>query len=78
MTNREKYEIYCRMFDRAHELEDEVRSNIVNNGGKAYHVEIHVGKEETGQYIVYIEFKSPTYRYLNGVLLTEEQVLKIR
>ncbi len=73
---RELYNVYTRMFENFGKLEDHVRSVLTKRGWKVYHVEIHVGKEETEEYICYIEYNNGSYRYLNGVLLTEEQIRK--
>lgn len=76
MTNREKYNIYNEMFNNCARLEDNIREALYKLGAKVYNIEIYVGKEETQEYMCYIEFNLYYYRNMRG-LYTEKDLKTI-
>ena len=79
MTERQKYEIYRQMFDRAEELTTEIKRHLAHVYPKVYGVFISVGDEEKCLYFVDIEVgggsNSGKYERVRG-MFTEEQILK--
>ena len=77
MTDRQKYEIYRQMFNRAKELTIKVEEHLAHKYGVVHTVFISVGDEEKGLYFVDVEAggSRETYFHYRGVL-TEERILK--
>ena len=79
MTDRQKYEIYRQMFDRAQELRIEIEGHLIHVYSKIWGVFVSVGDEEKGLYFVDVEVgggsNSGQYKRFRG-MLTEEQILK--
>ena len=75
MTDRQKYETYRQMFDRAQELTIEIKEHLSHVYPKIYGVFVSVGDEEKGLYFVDIEVASEKYERVRG-MFTEEQILK--
>ena len=78
MTDREKYYVYCEMYDKARELERRLERALQNSGHNVYCVFISVGKEEERYYNVDIEYSKgtpDTYHKTRG-LVTEEKLIK--
>lgn len=77
MTERQKYETYRRMFDRAQELRIEIEEHLIHVYSRIYEVFITVGDEEKGLYFVDVEVgggsNTGKYRRFRG-MLTEEQI----
>lgn len=77
MTEREKYETYRKMFDKAQELTNKVNEHLPHVYSKIYSVFIAVGDEEKGLYFVDIEAGgSPKTYFHTRTMLTEEKILK--
>lgn len=77
MTEREKYETYRKMFDRAQELTNKVNEHLPHVYSMVYSVFIAVGDEEKGLYFVDIEAGGSRETYFHTrTMLTEEQILK--
>lgn len=75
MTDRQKYEIYRQMFDKAQELRIEIERHLSHVYPKIYGVFVSVGDEEKGLYFVDIEVGAEKYERVRG-MFTEEQILK--
>lgn len=78
MTDRQKYEVYRKMFNRAEELRIEIKKHLIHVYPKIYGVFVAVGDEEKGLYFVDVEVSggnSGSYKRFRG-MLTEEQILK--
>ena len=77
MTDRQKYEIYRQMFDRAEELTVKIQEHLIHKYSMVYTVFVSVGDEEKGLYFVDVEAggSRETYFHFRG-MLTEEQILK--
>lgn len=77
MTDRQKYEIYRQMFDRAQELRIEIEGHLIHKYSMVYSVFVSVGDEEKNLYFVDVEAggSRETYFHYRG-MLTEEQILK--
>lgn len=79
MTERQKYEIYRQMFDKAQELRIEIEGHLIHVYPIVYSVFVSVGDEEKGLYFVDIEVgggsNSGKYERFRG-MFTEEQILK--
>ena len=77
MTDRQKYEIYRQMFDRAQELRIEIEGHLIHVYPIVYSVFVSVGDEEKNLYFVDVEAggSRETYFHYRG-MLTEEQILK--
>ena len=79
MTDRQKYEIYRQMFDRAEELTVKIQEHLIHKYSMVYTVFVSVGDEEKGLYFVDIEVgggsNSGKYERARG-MFTEEQILK--
>lgn len=77
MTERQKYEIYRQMFDRAEELRIEIEGHLIHKYSMVYTVFVSVGDEEKKLYFVDVEAggSRETYFHFRG-MLTEEQILK--
>lgn len=77
MTDRQKYEIYRQMFDRAQELRIEIEGHLIHKYSMVYGVFVSVGDEEKNLYFVDVEAggSRKTYFHFRG-MLTEEQILK--
>jgi len=74
---RDRYMIYNEMFNRAHELMKMIRKRLERDHAKIYCIEVYVGIEETRQYSVYVEYvRNGFYKYINGVLMTEDDIKK--
>ena len=77
ITEKEKYETYRKMFDRAHELANKVNKHLPHVYPIVYSVFIAVGDEEKRLYFVDIEVgggsNSGQYKRFRG-MLTEEQI----
>ena len=78
MTSREKYNIYCDMFNHCKTLEDNIRASLTRMNVKIYDIEVYVGKEETEQYQIYVEVSYPVtgYKFHRG-LYTENELKKV-
>lgn len=77
MTDRQKYEIYRQMFDRAEELRIEIEGHLIHKYSMVYTVFVSVGDEEKNLYFVDVEAggSRETYFHYRG-MFTEEQILK--
>lgn len=77
MTERQKYETYRQMFDRAQELRIEIEGHLIHKYSMVYTVFVSVGDEEKNLYFVDVEAggSRETYFHYKG-MLTEEQILK--
>lgn len=77
MTERQKYEVYRQMFDRAQELRIEIEGHLIHKYSMVYTVFVSVGDEEKNLYFVDVEAggSRETYFHYRG-MLTEEQILK--
>ena len=75
MTERQKYEIYRQMFDRAEQLTIEIKGHLSHVYPRIYGVFVSVGDEEKGLYFVDIEVADEKYERVRG-MFTEEQILK--
>ena len=79
MTERQKYEIYRQMFNRAQELVNKIKGHLIHVYPIVYGVFVSVGDEEKGLYFVDVEVgggsNSGKYERFRG-MLTEEQILK--
>lgn len=77
MTERQKYETYRQMFDRAQELRIEIEGHLIHKYSMVYTVFVSVGDEEKNLYFVDVEAggSRETYFHYRG-MLTEEQILK--
>lgn len=77
MTERQKYETYRRMFDKAQELRIEIEGHLIHKFSMVYGVFVSVGDEEKGLYFVDVEVGggSGKYNRVRG-MFTEEQILK--
>lgn len=75
MTDRQKYEIYRQMFDRAEELTTEIERHLSHVYPRIYGVFVSVGDEEKSLYFVDIEVGGEKYERVRG-MFTEEQILK--
>lgn len=75
MTERQKYEVYRQMFDRAEELTTEIKGHLIHVYPRIYGVFVSVGDEEKGLYFVDIEVADEKYERVRG-MFTEEQILK--
>ena len=75
MTDRQKYEIYTKMFDRAQELRIEIEGYLIHVYPIVYSVFVAVGDEEKSLYFVDVEAggSKETYFHFRG-MLTEEQI----
>lgn len=77
MTDRQKYEIYRQMFDKAQEFRIEIEEHLIHTFSMIYGVFVAVGDEEKGLYFVDVEVgggsKTGKYRRFRG-MLTEEQI----
>ncbi len=77
MTDRQKYEIYTQMFDKAQELRIEIEGHLIHEFSIIYGVFVAVGDEEKGLYFVDVEVgggsNTGKYRRFRG-MLTEEQI----
>lgn len=77
MTDRQKYEIYTQMFDKAQELRIEIERHLIHTFSIIYGVFVAVGDEEKGLYFVDVEVgggsNTGKYRRFRG-MLTEEQI----
>ena len=77
MTDRQKYEIYTKMFDRAQELRIEIEGHLIHVYPIVYSVFVSVGDQEKGLYFVDVEVgggsNTGKYRRFRG-MLTEEQI----
>lgn len=77
MTDRQKYEIYRQMFDKAQELRIEIEGHLIHKFSMIYGVFVAVGDEEKGLYFVDVEVAGGSntgkYRRFRG-MLTEEQI----
>lgn len=77
MTDRQKYEIYRQMFDKAQELRIEIEGHLIHTFSMVYGVFVAVGDEEKGLYFVDVEVgggsNTGKYRRFRG-MLTEEQI----
>ena len=77
MTDRQKYEIYRQMFDRAEELTIEIKEHLIHTFSMIYGVFVAVGDEEKCLYFVDVEVgggsNTGKYRRFRG-MLTEEQI----
>lgn len=74
MTDRQKYEIYTQMFDKAQELRIEIERHLIHMS-MIYEVFVSVEDEEKGLYFVDIEVGGEKYERVRG-MFTEEQILK--
>lgn len=77
MNEKERYETYRKMFDRAQELRFEISNKLTHKYSMVYTVFVAVGDEEQGLYFVDVEAggSEKTYFHFQG-RLTEEQILK--
>ena len=75
MTDRQKYETYRRMFDKAQELRIEIERHLIHKFSMVYEVFVAVGDEEKNLYFVDVEAggSEKTYFHYRG-MLTEEQI----
>ena len=75
MTDRQKYEIYRQMFDKAQELRIEIEGHLIHTYSMVYSVFVAVGDEEKSLYFVDVEAggSKETYFHFRG-MLTEEQI----
>lgn len=75
MTDRQKYEIYRQMFDKAQELRIEIEGHLIHKYSMVYSVFVAVGDEEKSLYFVDVEAggSKETYFHFRG-MLTEEQI----
>ena len=78
MEHREKFEVYCDMFDEALGLTEVIERKLNLGYEKVYSCYISVGKEETREFFVDIEVggDSSSYRRWRG-LYTRERLEKI-
>ena len=71
MTGHEKYEIYCEMFEKAHQMMEEIRNGVltgekalwvdnhrINKVQQVFDVFIAVGDEENRKYFIDMEYKN--------------------
>ena len=78
MTDRQKYETYRQMFDRAEKLTIEIKEHLIHVYSRIWGVFVSVGDEEKGLYFVDVEVSgsnSGSYKRFRG-MLTEEEILK--
>ena len=79
MTDRQKYETYRQMFDRAEKLTIEIKEHLIHVYSRIWGVFVSVGDEEKGLYFVDVEVgggsNSGKYKRVRG-LFTEEEILK--
>jgi len=69
MDAKEKYNIYCKMFENAHKLSETINSLLVSKNYKVYDCYVSVGSEEKNEYFLSIEYGNGTpdgYRRIYG------------
>ena len=72
---RELYEVYCEMFNEAENLTEKINARLVANNATVYSVFVSVGKEETREFFVDIEYNENGYNRIRG-LITRERLEK--
>ena len=72
---RELYEVYREMFNEAEELSEKINARLVANNATVYSVFVSVGKEETREFFVDIEYNENGYNRIRG-LITRERLEK--
>jgi hypothetical protein len=60
MDAKEKYNVYCRMFENAHTLSDIINQLLVSKKYKVYDCFISVASEEKNEYFLSIEYGNGT------------------
>ena len=72
---RELYNVYCKMFNEAEQLTEKINKSLLANNATVYSVFVSVGKEETKEFFVDIEYNENGYNRLRG-LITKEKLEK--
>lgn len=78
MTDRERYNKYCEMYDKYFKFTDDITLKYFDKGYTVYTVFLAVDNAEKGTYFVEIEIGGSPEKYKHiRTTMTESEILKI-